>query len=311
MRNLQTALFGALILVSASSLPAQSVTNGPTQAPPAFDAELRAKTAGRLEAVAAKVDGILSYAIVDLTTGERFSHGERRVAPTASVIKIAILYELFRQADEGRVRLDETRPLDRAHAVPGGVLYDTGTPALSLRDHAVLMIVLSDNTATNVLIDRLGMPVIGARLSSLGLADTRLRRRMIDAAAARRGDENVSSAADLVRLMQVIHDGQGLRPESHRDMLALLQKEKVPGAPMTDALPVGVVAASKPGDLEGVRAAAGIVYAENRPYAFVALANWLADEHAGERAIGELSRIAYDYFSRLGKGTAYGRLMGR
>ena len=71
-------------------------------------------------------------------------------------------------------------PLDRTNAVPGGLLHELTTPSLSLRDLAVAMILQSDNTAANVLIDRLGMDAINGRSASLGLQQTRLRRRMID-----------------------------------------------------------------------------------------------------------------------------------
>ena len=111
-----------------------------------------------MQEIAARVDGVVGYAIVDLTSGERIGHLERETFPTASAIKLAIVYELFKQAEEKKIRLDETLTLDRAQAVGGtGVLVEMGTPTLSIRDYAVLMVTLSDNTATNVLIDRLGM----------------------------------------------------------------------------------------------------------------------------------------------------------
>ena len=145
----------------------------------------------------------MGYAIVDLTSGDRFAHLETSTFPTASTIKLAIVYELFKQVDEGRIRLDETMALDRAKAVGGtGVLVELGTPTLSIRDYAVLMVTLSDNTATNVLIDRLGMETIAARMQALGLTATKLRRHMMDTAAARRGDENVSTPDEIARLLQ-------------------------------------------------------------------------------------------------------------
>jgi beta-lactamase class A len=104
---------------------------------------------------------------------------------------------LFRQTDEGRIQLDAPRTLDRRNAVGGsGVLNELTTPTLSLRDYATLMVVLSDNTATNVLIDIVGMDNVTTRMASLGLKATKLRRKMIDLEAARRGDENVSTPAD-------------------------------------------------------------------------------------------------------------------
>ena len=136
-------------------------------------AELKAKAEHRLQDIAARVDGVVGYAIVDLTTGERIGHLERETFPTASAIKLAIVYELFKQAAEGTIRLDDTIRLDRAKAVGGsGVLMQMGTPTLSVSDYATLMVTLSDNTATNVLIDRLGMENITRRMQGLHLNAT-------------------------------------------------------------------------------------------------------------------------------------------
>ena len=152
-----------LLLASAASVGAQG----------APVAELRAKFEARIHDIAARVDGVVGYAILDMATGERIGHLERETFPTASAIKIAIVYELFKQADEGRIHLDEMATLDRRQAVGGtGVLVEMGTPTLSIRDYAVLMVTLSDNTATNVLIDKVGMESIAARMRALGLTAT-------------------------------------------------------------------------------------------------------------------------------------------
>src|SRR5437763_1366915 len=127
-------------------------------------AELRAKFEQRLQQISSRVDGVVGYSVLDLTSGDRIAHLERETFPTASTIKLAIVYELFRQAAEGRIRLDDTIALD------------------------------------------------------------------------------------------------------------------------------------------GVRVDAGIVFAKNRPYALCVMATFLTSEVEGERAIEEMSRAAYDYFSRLGSG---------
>jgi beta-lactamase class A len=272
-------------------------------APPTpLAAELRARFEKRVQEIASPVDGVVGYSIVDLTTGERIGHLERETFPTASAIKLAIVYELFKQTEEGKVRLEETMTLDRRQAVGGtGVLVEMGTPTLSIRDFAVLMVTLSDNTATNVLIDRLGMDKIAARMQGLGLDGTKLRRHMMDTAAARRGDENVSTPDELVRLLRTMND-------TMPDAIALLKKPKENR--LRKGLPEGVASADKSGELEGVRVDAGIVFAKNRPYALCVMTTFLEDEAEGERAIEEISRAAYEYFSRLGAGGVLGRLNG-
>jgi len=277
-------------------------------------AELRAKFEKRVQEISARVDGVVGYSIIDLTGGERIGHLESASFPTASAIKLAIVYELFKQADEKRIDLEEKVTLDRRQAVGGtGVLVEMGTPTLSIRDYAVLMVTLSDNTATNVLIDRLGMDRIAARMQGLGLNGTKLRRHMMDTAAARRGDENVSTPDQLVRLLEAMHGPMtGPARTGHYLMgeaIDLLKKPKENR--LRKGLPEGVASADKSGELEGVRVDAGIVFAKNRPYVLCVMTTFLKDEAEGERAIEEISRVAYEYFSRLGAGGTLGRLNGK
>jgi beta-lactamase class A len=269
---------------------------------PATGAELRAKFEHRVQEIAARVDGVVGYEILDLVSGDRFTHLERESFPTASTIKLALVYELVKQADEGRIRLDETLTLDRSKAVGGtGVLVHLGTPTLSIRDYATLMVTLSDNTATNVLIDRLGMDNVAKRLQALGLAGTKLRRHMMDTAAARRGDENVSTPDELVRLLQAMNGARGGIDEGAFAMpLAIELLKKPKESRLRRGLPAGVATADKPGELDGVRVDAGIVYAAKRPYVFAVMTTFLKDEAEGERAIEAMSRAAYEYFSRAG-----------
>jgi beta-lactamase class A len=262
----------------------------------------------RLTAIVESLDGVAGYAALDLTTGDEIGRLENEPFPTASTIKLAILYELFRQADEGRLHLDAAAPLDRSHVVGGdGVLKSMGTPSLTLRDHAVLMITLSDNTATNVLIDRLAMAAITRRMHALGLTSTLLRRKMMDGPAAARGDENVSTPRDIVRLLRVLHTGEGLTQESKEGALKIL--EAGTAGWLRRGVPPNVEVLNKLGTLEGVRVDAAIVRAVHRPYAVAVMTTYLKDESEGERAIADISRAFYAYFSRLGFGSEYGRQM--
>jgi beta-lactamase class A len=273
-------------------------------------AELKAKVEHRVQEIAARVDGVVGYAILDLTSGDRIGHLERETFPTASAIKIAIVYELFKQATEGTIRLDETIRLDRAKAVGGsGVLVQMGTPTLSISDYATLMVTLSDNTATNVLIDRLGMENITRRMQGLHLNAMKLRRHMMDLAAARRGDENVSTPDDLVQLLKIMYGPGEAGHVAAPEAIELLKKPK--DNRLRRGLPPGVVSADKSGEAEGVRVDAGIVFAKNRPYILCVMTTYLKDEAEGERAIEEISRTVYEYFSRIGAGGAFGRQIGR
>jgi beta-lactamase class A len=276
------------------------------QQPEVLGETLKAQFSATLERVAATADGVVGYAIVDLASGDRFARLETTPFPTASTIKLAILYELLRQVDAGAISIDTPAPLDRRRAVPGGLLYELSTPALSPRDLAVAMMLQSDNTATNVLIDRVGMAAVNKRMAALGLKGTTLRRYMIDLDAARRGDENVSTPADLATLVIALHRGEGLSAQAHAIALDILRKPKA--TPIRAGVPASVVVASKSGDLEGVRADAGIVEVPNRPYVFAAMATYLPvsdDDDPGN--LEALARASYGYFSRRASISAYGR----
>jgi beta-lactamase class A len=307
MRNL-IAL--ASVLAAAAAGPAEAPQSAaPLLVTPALSVELKERTRARLDAVARELDGVMGYAIVDLTNGDRFARFDTDVFPSASTIKLGILYELFKQADQGRLRLSDEQRLSRSRAVPGGILFQLGTPALSLLDYANVMVIESDNTATNVLIEKLGMEAVTARMATLGLAQTKLRRYMIDIDAARAGRENVTTPADLARLLEVFHTGEGLTRDSQAEAVRILKKGK--SSPIRTAVPDDVAIASKTGSLEGVRADTAIVYAKNRPFVIVAMTTWLAEDERGDKAIEELGRVAFGYFSRIGAGSEYGRQLGR
>ncbi len=298
-----TRLIAALLLLFVAAAAGRA--HGAQEAKAA---ELRAKLGERLDAIAGALDGVMGFAIVGLESDERLERLANEVFPTASTIKLAILYELFRQADDGRIQLDARQALDRASAVGGtGILNELTTPSLSIRDYATLMIVLSDNTATNVLIDAVGMDAVTRRMASLGLTHTRLRRKMIDLAAARRGQENVSTPAELARLLAIIHRGDGLSPQGREALLAILRKSKA--SPMRSTVPEDVAVANKPGTLEGVEVDAGIVYVKDRPYAQAVMTTFLKDNAAGEAAIRSASQAAFEYFSRVARSSEYGRVL--
>lgn len=295
-----------LAAVVAAAQPASSPSSPAAQISKAD--ELGQRFAIDLERIAGDVDGSVSYLVVDLTTGARTARRADEPFPTASAIKIGILYELFAQADEGRVALDDPTPMPATSRVGGsGILQHLKSPVLSLRDHAMLMILLSDNSSTNVLIDTLGLAPINGRMRRLGATTYQLRRRMMDGEAARRGAENVASAADLVTVMDALRTGKGLGPESRAAALAIL-KEFGPTS-IRAGVPPGVAVAAKPGGLDGVRTEIAWVDLKDRPYLLCVMTSFLADDAAGGKAITDISRAAYGYFSRLSRAGVEGRLL--
>src|ERR1700687_444283 len=151
--------------------------------------------------------------------------------------------------------------------VPGSDIMVGLTPGVTrvtLRDLATMMVAVSDNSATNVLIDRVGMENVNALMDSLGLAHTRLRRKMMDLKAAGEGRENVSTPAEMMTLLENLYRGKVLNQQMTNDFFKMLSTHKESFIPRD--LPEGLKVANKPGELEGVRNDSGIVFVENRPY---------------------------------------------
>jgi beta-lactamase class A len=256
------------------------------------------------------LDGVAGIAIEDLTTGDHFFLRENEVFAQASSIKIAVLAELYRQAQQGKLKLTDVYIVQASDLVPDSDIMGGLTPGITritLRDLATMMVAVSDNSATNVLIDRVGMDNVNAMLASLGLSHTRLRRKMMDLEAAKHGRENISTPREMMSLLEAIYRGKVLNPESTSDFFKVLSTNKASWIPRD--LPADVRVADKPGSLEAVRNDSGIVFVEGRPYVICVMTAFLRNERDGEEAISKISLAAWRMFDRLSRATEYGRVV--
>jgi beta-lactamase class A len=169
------------------------------------------------------------------------------------------------------------------------------------------MVAVSNNAAANILYDRVGRDNVNAMLRDLGLSKTMLRRKMMDVAAARRGEENVATPQEMVRLLEAIRKEKVLDKQSNAEFIKQLSTLKNSYIPRY--LPDSVQVANKPGELEGVRTDSGIVFAANRPFAISVMTAYDRDEKAAERTISEVALEAYRYFEMRGKTSQYGRIL--
>jgi beta-lactamase class A len=193
----------------------------------ATDDFLWKKLDARVNETVEKFDGEMGVAIVDLTDGRAILKNPDHVFPTASSIKIAILLELYHQEQEarggaqGKAKLDDVYIFDPKDLVEDSQIMaglTAGVTRVTNRDLAQFMIAVSDNAATNVLIDRVGKDNVNAMLRNFGLTKTMLRRKMMDIAAAKRGDENVSTPQEMSRLLEAIYKGQSVEQGTHRSV---------------------------------------------------------------------------------------------
>jgi beta-lactamase class A len=268
------------------------------------------KLQDEIRAVDRGLDGVMGLAVKDLMSGETyFIHGDE-IMPQASSIKIAVLADLYLQAQQGKLKLTDEYVVRKEDLVTGSDIMLGLTPGvtrLTLRDLATMMVAVSDNSATNVLIRRVGMENVNAMLDGLGLHATRLRRQMMDLKAAGEGRENVSTPREMMTLLETIYRGKLLNKEMTADFIKMLSTHKE--SSLLQGLPDDVAAASKPGELEAVRNDSGIILLKDRPYILCVMTTYLKDEKDGAAAIRKISALTYGYFDRLARASEYGRVV--
>lgn len=278
----------------------------------------------RVAAVEAE-GGIVGLAATDLRAGRRVTHREDELFPLASVIKLPVLVTLYEEVRAGRADLRE-RITYRAEAkVPGsGVLQDLDDGAtFTLRDLAVLMMTVSDNTAAEMLTVRLGKPRIEAAMHRYGLSTISMplgvrallyelvdldwtvpghydeARALLRASAGSGGravkpdESDRGSPRDLCRLVEIVATRRVLDPASCDAVMDILRRNKSDSR-LPALLPKGTVVAHKTGTIRGVRNDVGIVEAPTGPYAIAILSREVPNDIRTDVRIAEISLAVYE-----------------
>jgi beta-lactamase class A len=279
---------------------------------------------GRIDDAARAFRGVIGVAAIDLGSGDTLAVNADTRFPTASTIKTAVMIEAYQQAADGRLSLDAAIALKAGDRVGGsGVLRGLHEGlALTIADLIHLMIVLSDNTATNVLIERLGTVRVNERLESYGLRDTKLFRPTFRDGRAdvlpeleREYGLGMTTPREMARLMALIAQGKAVDSRSSDGMLATLRRQQdramIPRLiPTDDQIQIGNKTGSdeekRPG-ADGVRrhvrADAGIVTGPGFSYAVAIYARQVEDtrwtiENDALTTGARVSRMIFDYFSK-------------
>lgn len=221
-------------------------------------------------------------------SGAEAAVGAAESFEAASLVKLPILVELFRRVEAGGLQLNEELVFDEEFRVGGsGVLKDrpAGT-RVRLDELARLMIVESDNAATDMLLEKLGPDRIEAAMQGLGLRDTTVRRRIFDFEAIDAGRDNLTSPADIARLLDLIARDEVPGAAAMREILAgQKRKDMIPAG-----LPPGTPVAHKTGELTGVLHDAGIVTSPGGDYIVVLMGQEFPDREGAIRAWADASR---------------------
>jgi beta-lactamase class A len=226
--------------------------------------------------------------------GARFSHNGARRFRAASTVKIAVMIALFRRIDAGLVSLAEPRTV-RAAAMVGGsgvIRHLHDGIALTLGDLLYLMMSISDNTATNLLIDVVGMAEVNAVMRALGMTGSTLGRKMLGV-ASEAASENWAVPDEFADLTMALFDGRAATVESREKMLAVLELQQNDRR-IARHLPRegGPRWGSKTGSLAGVCNDVGFVMTRGGPLVLAVFCEAVADPLEGERVIGDVAAAA-------------------
>lgn len=278
----------------------------------------------RLKPIADKHKGKVAVAVKNLATGDGYALNADEVMQTASLIKLAVMVEAYRQADAKKVDFAKTLTLTKDDKVPGaGVLTDhfSDGATFPLKDAVRLMIVFSDNTATNMVLDQIGIKSVNDTTKELGLPETRINAKVfkgsttsVDPERTKKYSLGSTSANECVKVLELIHTGKAASSESCQAMLGHLKANDDKEQLVRD-LPPGTVVAHKTGATNQVRTDAGIIYVPDPthtpkekeakrtiPVAVCVLTNenqdqrWVRD-NAGQVTIGEIGKAVYDHFA--------------
>jgi beta-lactamase class A len=306
LRNVRIA--AVLSLACLFLAPAASAQSAPT--PSEKQQVLWTKFENSINEIDRNLDGVMGVAVLDLSDGHRYLLHANDIFPQASSIKICVLAELYRQAQQGKLKLTDLYTVNASDLVPDSDIMGGLTPGvtrITVRDLATMMVAVSDNSATNVLIDRVGMDNVNALLNSLGLHETHLRRKMMDLKAATEGRENVSTPTEMMNLLEALYRGKVLNKEMTEDFFKVLSTHKDSWIPRD--LPDDLKIANKPGALEGVRNDSGVIFVEKRPYILCVMTTYLHRERDGEEAISKVSLETWRMFDRIARASEYGRVI--
>jgi len=242
-------------------------------------------------------DKNLKYSIFikDLKSDKACCINEKEVVPSASIIKLFVMAKTFQLVSLGELNLSDRISINTEERVPYSIIYvldDRNT--YTIRDLITLMIIQSDNTATNQLIHMLGIENINEFIRELGFESTILNRKMMDFDARVLGLDNYTTAHDVAMFLELMHKGK-LINEAYSNMMIEIMKMQLDNSMMRFNLDEELIVAHKTGDLPNIKHDVGIVYAKQKQYIFTMM-TWDAtcDNYARD-IIGKVSRISFEH----------------
>jgi beta-lactamase class A len=269
----------------------------------------------RILPLATGYKGKVAVAVKNLESGESYYLDADDEMPTASLIKFMIMLEAYMQVSEGKVKLDDRMTLRKADMVPGsGILtyHFSDGATFSFRDAIHLMMVYSDNTATNLVLDHIGLPSTNKRLDEWGFPHTKLNAKVflgsktsLDKERSKKFGLASTTARETVQLLEKVQQGKVVSPEVCKEMLEHMKKceDKLK---LKRYLPAKIVVANKSGTVSDARTDCGILYLPAGPVAICVLTTSTADknyndDNPGNVVIGRIAQQVYEHYAAAAK----------
>jgi beta-lactamase class A len=263
----------------------------------------------RLEALVASHAGVVGVSVRDLGTGQGLSIRGHEPFPSASLIKVAVLVALLDEVARGRLGLDERSTLIARDRVGGSGILKHMASGLSptMADLAWLMITLSDNTATNLILDKLDVATVGARMEALGLPHSKIHSKTFRRETSIAMDSSVlyglgvTTPDETVELFALLHEGRAVSPALDSLALTILRANQ-DDTMLTRELPAGTPVAHKSGMVARARNDCGILYTPRTAVALCVMTRENEDTSYGvdnpaHRLMGRIGRVVYDHFN--------------
>lgn len=247
----------------------------------------------RLEHIYSNIPGKVSFYYKDLVTEEVIAFNENQPLIAASIIKIPVLIEILQMIEKGELSAGQRVTIWDKDKVPscGALTYMDEGLEVTLRDLYTLMIIHSDNTATNILINMAGIDNVNKTLEDLGSSNSKLNRLLFDSAGQKRGLENYISSYDIGVLLEKIYRKEILTEGICQEIERVMKLQRL-GSKIPYLLPKDLVIGHKTGEDSGITHDMGIIYGD-RPFVFCFASNE-TDVITAEKGLREMALVCYE-----------------
>ncbi len=227
-----------------------------------------------------------------------FGYNEDKKYVSASIIKVPIMIEALSRVHSGEINLEDKFNISDDNKVDFSVITEQDLKECTFEELIEWMIISSDNTATNVLIDILGLENINDRIKKLNMKNTLLERKMMDFKAIEYGRNNYTSLNDMLRVIEGIYRGHLISSEMSAKAIDILKNQR-DNSMLKRYIRDNVTVAKKGGELDNLNNDIGIFYTKNRDYFIGVFAHDVKKNKDAYEIIGKISKEVYDYYKNI------------